>query len=241
MILPWGEGGACDTGRIPGGHGEAFGAGTSKTTPFRMDVDGEEVKKCALRPPGLGRERKPLRGATQFQTQNASLWPFLCGRENRTCLQARCWCFAYSCAVIAVDGGILPRNQEKVKAIEAKSDFNTVDDKLGALSAQCAHWAPPPQGEARETLGTDCRVASLLAMTVGAAVPSGPWLSGGWGHPPLLGSPCGRAGAAQPRLRGLPQGFTSPPTKNPAYSSSPSPGHRPPGWGRRRCGGGCPR
>ena len=98
-----------------------------------------------------------------------------------------------------------------------------------ALSAQCAHWAPPPQGEARETLGTDCRVASLLAMTVGAAVPSGPWLSGGWGHPPLLGSPCGRAGAAQPRLRGLPQGFTSPPAKTPAYSSSPSPGHRPPG------------
>ena len=35
IILPWGEGGACDTGRIPGGHGEVFGAGTSKTTPFR--------------------------------------------------------------------------------------------------------------------------------------------------------------------------------------------------------------
>ena len=140
-----------------------------------------------------------LRGATQFQTQSASLWPFLCGRgEPRLSpgpLLALSWaapspaalstkgplsvggCFAYSCAVIAVDGGILPRNQEKVKGIEAKSDFNTVEDKLKALSAQCAHWAPPPQGEARETLGTDCRVASLLAMTVGAAVLSGPPLS----------------------------------------------------------------
>ena len=58
MILPWGEGGACDTGRIPGGHGEAFGAGTSKTAPFRMDVDGEEVKKCALRPPWIGTRAK---------------------------------------------------------------------------------------------------------------------------------------------------------------------------------------
>ena len=229
---------------------------------MRNDRD-KKVKKCALRPLELGRERKTLRGATQFQTQNASLWPFLCGREKPHLspgpLLALSWaapspaalstkgplsvggCFAYSCAVIAVDGGILPRNQEKVKGIEAKSDFNTVEDKLGALSAQCAHWAPPPQGEARETLGTDCRVASLLAMTVGAAVPSGPWLSGGWGHPPLLGSPCGRAGAAQPRLRGLPQGFTSPPAKTPAYSNSPAPGHRPPGWGRPRCGGGCPR
>ena len=65
-----------------------------------------------------------------------------------------------------MDGGILPRNQEKVKAIETKSDFNTVDDKLKALSAQCAHWAPPPQGEAR---GTQERIATsgvaLLAMT----------------------------------------------------------------------------
>ncbi len=201
MILPWGEGGACDTGRIPGGHGEAFGAGTSKTAPFRMDVDGEEVKKCALRPPGLGRERKPLRGATQFQTQNASLWPFFCGREKPHLspgpLLALSWaapspaalstkgplsvggCFAYSCAVIAVDGGILPRNQKKVKGIEAKSDFNTVDDKLKALSAQCAHWAPPPQGEARGTWRTDCHIGAmpLLAMTAGAAVLSGPPLS----------------------------------------------------------------
>ena len=132
---------------------------------------GKRVKKCALRPLGLGRERKPLRGATQFQTQNASLWPFLCGREKPHLspgpLLALSWaapspaalstkgplsvggCFAYSCAVIAVDGGILPRNQEKVKGLEAKSDFNTVEDKLKALSAQCAHWAPPPQGEAR--------------------------------------------------------------------------------------------
>ncbi len=88
-------------------------------------------------------------------------------------------CFAYSCAVIAVDGGILPRNQEKVKGIEAKSDFNTVEDKLKALSAQCAHWAPPPQGEARGTWRTDCHVGAmpLLAMTVGAAVLSGPPLS----------------------------------------------------------------
>ena len=80
MILPWGEGGACDTGRIPGGHGEAFEAGTSKTAPFRMDVDGEEVKKCALRPPGLGRERKPLRGATQFQRRSSALAPSVAGR-----------------------------------------------------------------------------------------------------------------------------------------------------------------
>ena len=41
-----------------------------------------------------------------------------------------------------------------------------------ALSAQCAHWAPPPQGEARGTWGTDCHVGAmpLPAMTVGAAV-----------------------------------------------------------------------
>ena len=47
------------------------------------------------------------------------------------------------------------------------------------LSAQCAHWAPPPQGEARGTWGTDCHVGAmpLLAMTVGAAVLSGPPLS----------------------------------------------------------------
>ena len=40
------------------------------------------------------------------------------------------------------------------------------------LSAQCVHWAPPPQGEARGTWGTDCHVGAmpLLAMTVGAAV-----------------------------------------------------------------------
>ena len=173
MILPWGEGGACDTGRIPGGHGEAFGAGTSKTAPFRMDVDGEEVKKCALRPPGLGRERKPLRGATQFQTQNASLWPFLCGRgEPRLSpgpLLALSWaapspaalstkgplsvggCFAYSCAVIAVDGGILPRNQEKVKGIEAKSDFNTVDDKFGDAPLCLPLGEGAPQGRMRGT------------------------------------------------------------------------------------------
>ena len=77
------------------------------------------------------------------------------------------------------DGGILPRNQEKVKGIEAKSDFNTVEDKSKALSAQCAHWAPPPQGEARGTWRTDCHVGAmpLLAMTVGAAVLSGPPLS----------------------------------------------------------------
>ena len=169
MILPLGEGGACDTGRIPGGHGEAFGAGTSKTAPFRMDVDGEEVKKCALRPPGLGRERKPLRGATQFQTQNASLWPFLCGREKPHLspgpLLALSWaapspaalstkgplsvggCFAYSCAVIAVDGGILPRNQEKVKGIEAKSDFNTVEDRFGT--------SPKPSPGGRCPAGAD--------------------------------------------------------------------------------------
>ena len=48
------------------------------------------------------------------------------------------------------------------------------------LSAQCAHWAPPPQGEARER-GTDCHVGlpGLLAMTR-----------------LKLGSPCGGAGAA---------------------------------------------
>ena len=160
---------------------------------MRNDRD-KKVKKCALRPLELGRERKPLRGATQFQTQNASLWPFLCGREKPHLspgpLLALSWaapspaalstkgplsvggCFAYSCAAIAVDGGILPRNQEKVKGIEAKSDFNTVEDKSKALSAQCAHWAPPPQGEARGTWGTDCHVGAmpLLAMTVGAAV-----------------------------------------------------------------------
>ena len=190
MILPWGEGGACDTGRIPGGHGEAFGAGTSKTAPFRMDVDGEEVKKCALRPPGLGRERKPLRGATQFQTQNASLWPFLCGREKPHLspgpLLALSWaapspaalstkgplsvggCFAYSCAVIAVDGGILPRNQEKVKGIEAKSDFNTVDYKLKAEETG-GHGGPPLQerSKTRRRGGPPCPPAVGATVTAG--------------------------------------------------------------------------
>ena len=103
---------------------------------------------------------------------------FPCGPLNQGPLSVG-GCFAYSCAVIAVDGGILPRNQEKVKGIEAKSDFNTVEDKSKALSAQCAHWAPPPQGEARGTWRTDHHAGAmpLLAMTAGAAVLSGPPLS----------------------------------------------------------------
>ena len=50
-------------------------------------------KKSRRSRPRIGTRapKKTLRGATQFQTQNASLWPFLCGRENRTCLQVRCW------------------------------------------------------------------------------------------------------------------------------------------------------
>ena len=60
-------------------------------------------------------------------------------------------CFAYSCAVIAVDGGILPRNQEKVKGIEAKSDFNTVDDKFGDAPLCLPLGEGAPQGRMRGT------------------------------------------------------------------------------------------
>ena len=161
IILPWGEGGACDTGRIPCGRGGAFGAGTSKNSSFQKWLrggGGKRVKKRALRPLGLGRERTDASWCHPISDAAASLWPFLCGRgEPRLSpgpLLALSWaapspaalstkgplsvggCFAYSCAVIAVDGGILTRNEKKVKAIGTKSDFNTVDYKFEtALSA----------------------------------------------------------------------------------------------------------
>ena len=164
MILPWGEGGACDTGRIPGGHGEAFGAGTSKTTPFRMDVDGEEVKKCALRPPWIGTRAKtaswchpisdaecvPLALFVRKGKPHLSPGPLLAlswAAPSPAALSTKGplsvgGCFAYSCAVIAVDGGILTRNEKKVKGIRAKSDFNTVDYKLKAEETG-GHGGPP--------------------------------------------------------------------------------------------------
>ena len=157
---------------------------------MRNDRD-KKVKKCALRPLELGRERKPLRGATQFQTQNASLWPFLCGREKPHLspgpLLALSWaapspaalstkgplsvggCFAYSCAVIAVDGGILPRNQEKVKGIEAKSDFNTVEDRFGTSpkpspGGRCPAGADEGNAEGLEAVAWESSSHRLTAM-----------------------------------------------------------------------------
>ena len=139
-----------------------------------------------------------LRGATQFQTQSASLWPFLCGRgEPRLSpgpLLALSWaapspaalstkgplsvggCFAYSCAVIAVDGGILTRNEKKVKGIRAKSDFNTVDYKLKAEETG-GHGGPPLQERSKtRRRGNSYRGRPKAAPTVGDVdiLPHGP-------------------------------------------------------------------
>ena len=85
-------------------------------------------------------------------------------------------CFAYSCAVIAVDGGILPRNQEKVKAIEAKSDFNTVDYKLKAEETG-GHGGPPLQerSKTRRRGGPPCPPAVGATVTAGGQRPPLRW------------------------------------------------------------------
>ena len=117
-----------------------------------------------------------LRGATQFQSGRAApSGPRVAAGEPRLSpgpLLALSWaapspaalstkgplsvggCFAYSCAVIAVDGGILTRNEKKVKGIRAKNDFNTVYYKLKAEETG-GHGGPPLHQVTMALVGAD--------------------------------------------------------------------------------------
>ena len=59
-----------------------------------------------------------------------------------------------------MDGGILTRNEKKVKGIRAKSDFNTVDYKLKAEETG-GHGGPPLHRLTMALVGADLRVGPL--------------------------------------------------------------------------------